>query len=232
MKIQFVIHADFELPGIIDIWAKESGFTTNICRPFAGEQLPVVSDFDWLIVMGGPQTPLEPERYPYLIKEIALIRQSVEADKTVLGFCLGAQLIGEAFGARTERSPNKEVGIYPIHLTEEGKQDPLLQGMPSTFSVMHWHNDMPGLTAASKVLAVSDGCPRQIIRYGEKVYGFQCHPESTLSDIKNMIANCADDLVPARYVQTAEEILSGDYVTINKHMVAILESLRRSLQPA
>lgn len=34
MRLKFVIRADFELPGIIDIWAKESGLDTNICRSF------------------------------------------------------------------------------------------------------------------------------------------------------------------------------------------------------
>jgi GMP synthase (glutamine-hydrolysing) len=70
-----------------------------------------------------------------------------------MSFCLGAQLIGEALGAKTERSPEKETGVYPIELTAAGTRDPLLRGLPGTFPAIHWHNDMPGLTDDTAVLA-------------------------------------------------------------------------------
>ena len=85
---------------------------------------------------------------------------------------MGAQLIGEAFGAKTARIPEKEVGVYPINLADEASNDSLLQGLPSSFSVIHWHNDMPGFAETSVLLASSLGCPRQIVRYKDNVYGF------------------------------------------------------------
>lgn len=161
MKIQCIIHADFEQPGVIRTWAQNHGFPINICRPFAGETLPHADAFDWLILMGGPQSPAEANIYPYLNDEIELIKLALHADKMVLGFCLGAQLMGEAFGAKTEKSPHKEVGVFPVELTSEGKRDALLASLPAVFSVVHWHNDMPGLTQSSIILAKSEGCPRQ-----------------------------------------------------------------------
>lgn len=160
MKIQFVLHAEFEQPGAIDAWVNQKGFEAKYCRPFAGESIPATDCFDWLVVMGGPQSPLEIEAFPYLKDEIELIRQSLLADKSILGFCLGAQLIGEALGAPTERSPQKEVGVFPIQLTEAGYKDPLLLGISKEIPVVHWHNDMPGLTKEASVLAISEGCPR------------------------------------------------------------------------
>ncbi len=38
---------------------------------------------------------------------------------------------------------------------------------------------MPGLTDNSVIIAESDGCPRQIVRCGKYVYGFQTHMEFT-----------------------------------------------------
>lgn len=225
MNILFIIHADFEMPGIIESWAKENRFTYRICRPFAGETLPTVADFDWLIVMGGPQSPRDAKTARYLQDEIDLITRALIADKTILGFCLGAQLIGEALGAKTEKSPYKEVGFFPITLTQEGKSDPLLKHLPPEFPVMHWHNDMPGLTPHSKVLAASLGCPRQIVRYSPRVYGFQCHLEPTLHNIKEMIAHCKTDLEPGRFVQSEAELLQGDFFTLNSRMVSILNCL-------
>ena len=225
MKIQFVLHADFEQPGAIATWASQKGFEAKYCRPFAGEAVPRVSTFDWLVVMGGPQSPLKLETYPYLKAEIELIKQAISADKTVLGLCLGAQLIGEALGASTERSPHKEVGVFPTRLTEEGLLDPLLQDFQREFPVVHWHNDMPGLTEESKVLAVSEGCPRQIVKYSQKVYGFQCHPEPDLEDIKEMIKHCESDLAPGRYIQSKEDIVAADFSSINKLTHHFLDGL-------
>jgi hypothetical protein len=58
MRIQYVLHADFERPGYIEHWARGRTFSQAYCRPFAGERLPAATTFDVLIVMGGPQSPL------------------------------------------------------------------------------------------------------------------------------------------------------------------------------
>jgi GMP synthase (glutamine-hydrolysing) len=225
MRIQYILHADFESPGIIQSWAKQNRFSEKLCRPFAGETLPSPDCFDLLIVMGGPQSPLEVENAPYLIDEIALIKKALHLKMPVLGFCLGAQLIGEALGATTERSPHKEVGVFPIELTEEGTKDPLLDSLPSKFSVVHWHNDMPGLTKDAKILAFSRGCPRQIVRYQSLVYGFQCHPEPTKENVETMIQCCPEDLAPQRFVQPVSEFLAHDFNAINRIMIQILNNL-------
>jgi len=225
MRIQYMIHADFELPGIIEEWAKQNKFFESFCRPFAGDKVPNPNEYDILILMGGPQSPLNIAESPYLEDEITLIKKSIKAEIPVLGFCLGAQLIGEALGARTEKSPNKEVGVFPIELTAEGCEDPLLKSLPKHFSVVHWHNDMPGITAEAKILATSKGCPRQIIRYSPLIYGFQCHPEPTRKNIEAMIKHCPNDLTPGKFIQSRVEFLNNDFTTINKRMVQILDNL-------
>jgi GMP synthase (glutamine-hydrolysing) len=224
MRIQYVLHADFERPGYIEHWARGRTFSQAYCRPFAGERLPAATAFDVLIVMGGPQSPLALEDAPYLSQEIDLISQALRRDVPVLGFCLGAQLLAETFGARTERSPSKEIGFFPIDLTQEGRGDPLLQGLPPRFTVAHWHNDMPGLTSDCEVLATSAGCPRQIVRYAPRAYGFQCHPEFTTDSVEMMVRNCAADLAPGTYVQSAEQMLSADLRELNARVAMLLDN--------
>lgn len=222
MKILFLLHASFELPGILESWAADKQFELHYSSPFAGD-VPKRDDFDLIVSMGGPQGASD--NLAYLKAEIDLIRHALKAEIPVWGFCLGAQLIGEALGAPTERSPTKEIGIYPITLTEEGVRDPLLQGLPKTFPVFHWHNDMPGLTRESKVLATSPGCPRQIIRFLPHAYGFQCHPEMTRQIASELIIQCPEDLTPGKYVQTPEAILSYDFHGSNHAlMVRMLEN--------
>ncbi|MCH9610788.1 MAG: hypothetical protein S4CHLAM81_00820 [Chlamydiales bacterium] len=228
MKIQFILHANFEQPGIITSWAEQKGFETAYCRPFNGDSIPNVDTFDWLIVMGGPQSPLHLDKYPYLQSEMELIQKGIAAQKCILGICLGAQLIGQALGAQTEKSPHKEVGVFPIELTEAGKSDPLFKALNSTLPVVHWHGDMPGLTEESQLLATSKGCPRQIVRYNEHTIGLQCHFEPTQEDIAGMIKHCPEDLTPGSYIQSKEEFLASDFDTINGVMTHLLDRLYHS----
>ncbi len=223
MRIVCIQHVDFETPGIIQEWAQDKGFAFQILKPYQGDTFPNSDEFDGLISMGGPQSPRDAIQLPYLQQEIDFIRETVAAKKHTLGFCLGAQLIGEALGGRTGRSPEKEVGVYPIMLTEDGKRDPLFQGLPASFPVIHWHNDMPGFTEGAILLASSEGCPVQAYRYGPRVYGLQFHMEITKKGIEDLISNVPDDLKSSRFTQSKDELLSQDYGSINLMMLHLLE---------
>lgn len=121
------MHESFESPAAIEAWAKRKDFNVAYTRLYSGDTFPEECNFDFLVVMGGPQSPATTsEECPYFDakKEIAFIEKAVEQDKIMLGVCLGAQLIGEALGAKFEHSPNREIGVFPITLTEDGKRDP------------------------------------------------------------------------------------------------------------
>lgn len=225
MKILFVTHASFEKPGSIETWAKKNGHETQEVCPFKGENIPDINEFDFLIVMGGPQSPLKIEQAPYLADEITLIKQAIDKNKRIIGICLGAQLIGEAFGAKTERSPQREIGIFSIEQLETAKLDPIFRQFPTNYDVMHWHSDMPGIPTEAVLLAKSEGCPRQIIRYGDRIYGFQCHFELTKELVQEMMEQCATDLKPGPYVSSAKELTTADYSQINSKMDKVLDYL-------
>jgi GMP synthase (glutamine-hydrolysing) len=223
-KAKCILHADFETPGVISDWMKIKEFSLEVIEPFKGGQL-TNHDYDLLILMGGPQSPLQIEKYPYLKDEIHFVKEAITHSKTIIGFCLGAQIIGEALGAQTERSPHREIGVFPIQLTNDGKSDPLFSGFPERFDVIHWHSDMPGLTPECKILASNNGCPRQIVKYKNNIYGFQCHLEITQSGILDLIEACPNDLEPGTYIQNKETLLQKDYKSINKYISTILDRL-------
>ena len=152
------MHASFETPGIIEKWAQDRGHNFDGTPTYTGKNLPDAAVVDFLIVMGGPQSPMRMNDYPYLSDEITFISKMIKQNKPIVGFCLGAQLIAEALGARTQRSPEKEVGIYPVRLTDDGRQDPILKSFPAAFEVLHWHHDMPGIPHGAALLAHSTGC--------------------------------------------------------------------------
>lgn len=229
MKVHYLIHAPFEKPGIIHEWATHKGCQTSETHTYKGEKLPKVSEFDFLVIMGGPQSPCELEKYPYLENEITLAEQAINNKKAVLGICLGAQIIAEALGAKTQRSPNKEIGAYPVELTAEAIVDPLFKKFPNKFDVMHWHNDMPSIPKGGTLLAKSAGCPSQAFVYGDRVYGFQFHLEMTPEIIKEMIEHCASDLQPNLYVHSIPELLTIDFTPINQKMWLTLDHLAEQI---
>ncbi|MFZ5275389.1 type 1 glutamine amidotransferase [Enterobacter roggenkampii] len=232
MHIHFIIHEHFEAPGAYEIWGKSRGCSLSYTRVYQGDPLPEeLGGTDLLIIMGGPQSPATTrEECPWFDAqaEKALISRAIEAGKTVIGVCLGSQLIGEALGAAFCRSPEKEIGKFPVRLTDAGKANPLFEGFGSVLNVGHWHNDMPGLTPQAKVLAYSEGCPRQIVQYSERVYGFQCHMELTPEVVELLIEHSQNDLRRAgefRFVETAEKLRSHDYREMNQVLFSFLDKL-------
>ena len=232
MHIHFIIHEHFEAPGAYEIWGKSRGCSLSYTRVYQGDPLPEeLGGTDLLIIMGGPQSPATTrEECPWFDAqaEKALISSAIEAGKTVIGVCLGSQLIGEALGAAFCHSPEKEIGKFPVRLTDAGKANPLFEGFGSVLNVGHWHNDMPGLTPQAKVLAYSEGCPRQIVQYSERVYGFQCHMELTPEVVELLIEHSQNDLRRAgefRFVETAEKLRSHDYREMNQVLFSFLDKL-------
>ena len=232
MHIHFIIHEHFEAPGAYEIWGKSRGCSLSYTRVYQGDSLPEeLENLDLLIIMGGPQSPATTrEECPWFDAqaEKALISRAIEEGKTVIGVCLGSQLIGEALGAAFCHSPEKEIGKFPVRLTDAGKANPLFEGFGSVQNVGHWHNDMPGLTPQAKVLAYSEGCPRQIVQYSERVYGFQCHMELTPEVVELLIEHSQNDLRRAgefRFVETAEKLRSHDYREMNEVLFSFLDKL-------
>ena len=235
MHIQFIIHEHFEAPGAYEIWGKNRGCSMSYSRVYQGDPLPEdLLSTDLLIIMGGPQSPATTlKECPWFDAqaEKALISRAIKAGKTVIGVCLGSQLIGEALGSAISNRPEKEIGTFPVRLTEAGKANPLFEDFGHELNVGHWHNDMPGLTPQAKVLAYSEGCPRQIVQYGERVYGFQCHMELTPEVVELLIEHSQNDLLRAaefRFVETAEKLRSHDYREMNQVLFSFLDKLTSS----
>ncbi|MDM1494669.1 glutamine amidotransferase [Myroides odoratimimus] len=232
MHIHFVIHEEYEGPGAFLDWVKDHNYSVSMTKLYENNILPTSAEhIDLLIVLGGPQDPITTtDECPYFDaqKEKELILKCILAHKAVIGVCLGAQLIGEALCNAYSHSPEKEFGVWPIHLTDEGKTHPKFKHIENELPVGHWHNDMPGLTPDAIVLATSEGCPRQIIEYSNLVYGLQCHMEFTPEVIELIIANDQESLVRYanhRLVQSAQQLMKYDYTTMNQALYTFLDKL-------
>lgn len=237
IKAHILMHESFEAPGAILDWCKTNHVEVSYTQFYKGDTLPFeILDIDILFVMGGPQCPdttTEECSHFDAQAEIEFIKKAVKANKAILGVCLGAQLIGEALGAKYSHSPNREIGVFDLHLTESAKNDPVFSKFDSPFEVGHWHGDMPGLTEEAEILAYSEGCPRQVVKYSPKIYGFQCHFEFNLESIKGMIANSSEELAQYKdlpYVENSEQLLSHDYSEMNAKLFSFLDYLNSTVK--
>ncbi len=223
MRCHFIQHAHFETPGSLLEWATSHQFKIAIYHPYQGDSLPEVSEGEPVIFLGGPQSATEYQRYAYLEKEVGYIRKLAKQNQPLLGICLGAQLIGESLGGTARRSPEKEVGVFPISLTADAVTHPFFKGLPASINVMHWHNDMPGLTPQAKILATSAGCPRQVVEYGPQILGIQCHFEANKEWLQLLLENASTDLAPSRYTQSLEAMNKTDFSEMNRTLHKILD---------
>ena len=236
MKVHFVLHETFEVPGAYLKWAQERGHQVTTTKVYENETLPEsVDDIDFLIVMGGPQSPDEDrEAFPYYDPqaEIQLIQKAIKSDRYIVGVCLGAQLLSVAYGAEYEHSPEREIGVFPITLTEAGLKDEHVKVLGPTLNTGHWHGDMPGLTEDAVVLATSQGCPRQIICFSSKHYAFQAHLEFDPEAVELLIAADVEDVIEEQsskltFVQNPQVIRAYDYREMNAKLYAFLDSLTK-----
>ena len=163
-----------------------------------------------------------------MANEKALIGAAIAAGKTVIGVCLSAQLIAAALGARVYPNAHREIGWFPVALTDQGRASDLFAFLPHRFEVFHWHGDIFGLPDGAVHLAHSEGCEHQVFLYADQVLGLQFHLESMPTKVVDLVANCADEIVPGRYVQNAERMLvmtGEDYARINQVLFGILDRL-------
>jgi len=232
MNVHFIIHEAYEGPGAFLLWAQENNYITSRTNIYLGEPLPSDNKLiDILIILGGPQCPETTQQQCHYFKvdeEVSFISDCIIDGCAVIGVCLGAQLIGEALGAKYEKNPNKEIGYFPIELTSEGVETLKLTHFNEREVVAHWHNDMPGLTSTSKVLAKSIGCPRQIVEYSNITYGFQCHLEFTSQSVTELIDNSHgefEDIDSHNYVQKPQDIITKNSLHMNSLLYGFMDKL-------
>jgi GMP synthase-like glutamine amidotransferase len=181
MRILVFQHIACEHPGIFRDFLAADGIAYDAVELDAGEKIPSLDRYDALWVMGGPMDVWEEDRHPWLIAEKAAIREAiVERNLPYFGLCLGHQLLAAALGGEVGKMKMPEVGILDIELTEAGRADPLMAGLPPRQQALQWHGaEVTKLPAGAVVLASSPLCHAQALRVGERAYGLQYHVELT-----------------------------------------------------
>ena len=178
-------HVAHERLGTFEATLKDAGcalLEVNIAE--ASASLPLLSSMGGIISMGGPMSVYERAKYPWISKELALLREAVASGLPVLGVCFGAQMLAAALGAKVTKNPQKEIGWYPVMREPGSDGDPLLDAFGQTETVFQWHGDTFALPKGAMRLASSPLCAEQGFRYGRAIYGLQFHVEVTEAMIR------------------------------------------------
>ncbi|MBO3270868.1 type 1 glutamine amidotransferase [Hymenobacter defluvii] len=155
-------------------------------------------DYDIYLSSGGPGSPLpsdEPWETPYfaLIDQLLAWNRTHEQKKYVLLICHSFQLVSRHLQVG-ELSARKSTsfGIFPMHMTEAGQQDPLLGLLPDPFMAVDSRDfqvtnpDEDHLQRLGvQVLAMEKDRPHvpfdraiMALRFTPEMVGTQFHPEA------------------------------------------------------
>ncbi|MCG5243601.1 type 1 glutamine amidotransferase [Azospirillum doebereinerae] len=179
MRILVVQNSRTAPIGIVGEALVDNGATLVTVKANEGEVIPAMDGFDGLVVLGGPQDAWDDGHGPHFPAVMETIRNFTEADRPVMGICLGAQLAARAYGAPVYRHETPELGVCPVTLNGEAATDPVLGGLGPDLKLVQWHYDTFEFPEGAVPLAFSDICGRQAFRLGRATYGFQFHPEAT-----------------------------------------------------
>ncbi len=143
--------------------------------------------FSGIIVGGGPGCVSDPEELKTPVEKriedavLGMMDRIIAHDIPFLGCCYGMGILGHhlAPGSVSKECYGEPVGAVECRLTEEGRTDPLLAGLPERFSAFVGHKEaVQALPEGAAHLVTSAPCPVQMIRTGKNVYATQFHPEA------------------------------------------------------
>lgn len=151
------------------------------------EGIPKINldDYSGIIIGGGPSNVSDDdEKKPDYQKRFEknlnnLFDKIFEEDFPTFGNCYGiGALVKYRGGAVSKEKYSEDIGAVEITLTEAGKNDKLLKDLPPKFLAYGGHKEAcQKLPDNAVLLASSDNCPVQMIRFGENIYASQFHIE-------------------------------------------------------
>jgi len=227
MHLHSLEHVPFEDLAQIGVWAQDRGHSVSRTRFYADDPLPAWSDFDWLVIMGGPMNIYEEVQYPWLAAEKAFIAEAIQRGKLVLGICLGAQLMADALGGPVSRNHQREIGWFPVTLTPAAAQTAAFRGFPREFMAFHWHGDTFAIPPGAHQVASSAACANQAFVFNQRCVGLQFHLESTPASVQKLVDNCGEEITDRPFIQKSAALLTQEefFLDIGKNMTKLLDNM-------
>jgi GMP synthase-like glutamine amidotransferase len=179
-----VIQHDDDAPGgLVSAWLRERGADEDVYPIPADGRSPDPRAYDLVVSLGSEKSAYD-DALPWMGREVALLREAVEADVPVLGICFGSQILARALGGEALRARQSEIGWVRIR-----SDDPALIADGPWFQ---WHHDTFTPPPRARVLASSPVGP-QAYTVGRSL-GVQFHPEVTNEIVEGWVSQGGDQL--------------------------------------
>jgi GMP synthase (glutamine-hydrolysing) len=217
-------HIRCEPPGIFTDLLSRRGIAIETVELDEGAQLPDWGGLDLVLAMGGPMGVNDEAAHPWLAGEKRWIAAAVHAGLPFFGVCLGAQLLAAGLGAAVRTGHEPEVGVLPVTLTPDGRNDPVFSALGGEFPALQWHGDTFAIPPGGVRLCGSAAYANQAFRFGEAAYAVQFHVEVT----EPMLAewNC----VPAYQAAAAAALGASGFETLTRQFQAARASMADSAE--
>jgi GMP synthase (glutamine-hydrolysing) len=159
-----------------------------------------------------------PDRLPWMLDTEAWLREVVASGAPTFGICFGHQILAQALGGEVQRNPRgREIGTVTIERTADA---PIFDAVPERFEAQVTHVDsVVRLPPGAVALARSEREDYHAIRFAERCYGVQFHPEM-------------DADVMRGYVETRREVLAAEGFGVDAMLAGIhdVDAGRRTLK--
>lgn len=185
MRVAVIDNTQVSPLGQVGVALREADAEIQVFRAWAGEALPDGQYHDALVVLGGEQDALADDTHPYLPELVQLMRRMGQADKAVLGICLGSQLLARAWGGENYLGIAPEFGWHKLRLLKAGQADPVLSVLKGDFTSFQWHKDTFSLPDGAVRLVRNQTAANQCFRIGRASYGMQFHFEASRPVVEN-----------------------------------------------
>ena len=151
-----------------------------------------LDDYSGILIGGGPSNVSDDEEIKKAYQKRfegdlnRLFDKVFREDFPILGTCYGIGALVKYQGAKVSKEKYSEgIGAVEIELSEAGRNDELLAGLPVKFMAYIGHKEAcQTMPSGGALLASSSSCPIQMIRFGKNIYATQFHTELDADDIR------------------------------------------------
>jgi GMP synthase-like glutamine amidotransferase len=186
-----------------------------------GKYPSTIHDCDGYVTTGSKASVYDDETW---IKALLhYIIQLNKNNKKLLAICFGNQLVAEAFGGKTEKSPKGwGVGVHTVNIHA---RKPWMQPEQETFNIVVSHQDqVTQLPVNAELIAGNTFCPNSMFQLGDNILTIQGHPEFSKPYAKTMMQYRADKIGQNMFKDGIDSLKkSTDELSIAKWFIEFLK---------